>query len=57
MTEETKKPCKCPYCDTEIKDKESEECGFCKVKINHCKACSYPISDHIKECPNCGAKL
>jgi hypothetical protein len=58
MAEEKNKPCKCPYCDTEIKEKENaEECSFCKVKISLCSSCGYPVSSHIDKCPNCGNSL
>lgn len=51
------KPGKCPYCDAEIKDKDSDKCGFCKVKITLCSSCGYPVSNHIDKCPNCGKDL
>jgi len=57
MDKDIKKLCKCPYCDAEIKDKDSDECGFCKVKITLCKSCGYPVSSHIDKCPECGEKL
>ena len=57
MAQEKNKPCKCPYCDTELKEKEAEECSFCKVKITLCSSCGYPVSSHIKKCPNCGNDL
>jgi len=57
MDKDLKKPCKCPYCDAEIKNKDSDECGFCKVKITLCSSCGYPVSSHIDKCPECGKKL
>jgi len=49
--------CRCPYCDMTLEDSDVEYCIFCNFKINHCKACSYPVTDKMKKCPNCGAKL
>jgi len=56
MTQEKNKACKCPYCEAELK-KGDTECGFCKVKIIVCSSCGYPVSTHVKECPNCGNKI
>jgi hypothetical protein len=52
-----KSPCRCPYCDIVLEDSNVEYCIFCNFKINHCKVCSYPVTDKMKKCPNCGAKL
>ena len=57
MAQEKNNPCKCPYCEAEIKDKDSDECSFCNVSISKCNACGYPVSSHIDTCPNCGNKL
>lgn len=57
MAKDNDKPCKCPYCDAEIKEKDSEECSFCRVKITLCDSCGYPVSSHIDKCPSCGCKL
>jgi hypothetical protein len=52
-----KSPCRCPYCDMELDGTEVEYCSFCNFKIGHCTVCSYPVTDEIKKCPNCGVKL
>lgn len=57
MAKETNKPCKCPYCDAEIKETEEDECAFCKVKITTCDSCGYPVSSNIDKCPSCGKEL
>ena len=52
-----KTPIRCPYCDRELQDNEAEQCIFCRFKIDHCRICSYPVSDKMEKCPNCGTKL
>lgn len=52
-----KSPCRCPYCDIELMYSDVEYCIFCNFKISHCKVCSYPVTDKMKKCPNCGAIL
>ncbi len=56
MTDKEKMPCKCPYCESELKDDTTDKCSFCNVEINFCSQCSYPVSDKVEKCPNCGAK-
>ncbi|OFW62096.1 MAG: hypothetical protein A2Z35_02335 [Actinobacteria bacterium RBG_19FT_COMBO_36_27] len=56
-SEGKKGPCRCPYCDMELDSKEIEFCSFCNFKVSHCPSCSYPVSDKMIKCPNCGAKL
>jgi RNA polymerase subunit RPABC4/transcription elongation factor Spt4 len=55
--EDKKGPCRCPYCDMKITDNEAEYCPFCNFKVIHCPSCSYPVSDKMEKCPNCGARL
>ncbi len=56
-SEGKKGSCRCPYCDMELDSKEIEFCSFCNFKVSHCPSCSYPVSDKMKKCPNCGANL
>ncbi len=49
--------CRCPYCDMELESVEVEYCTFCNFKVSHCSLCSYPVTDKMEKCPNCGAKL
>jgi hypothetical protein len=48
---------RCPYCDMVFENSEMQYCIFCNFKVIHCPACSYPVSDKMTKCPNCGAKL
>ena len=52
-----KASCRCPYCDMELESSEVEYCSFCNFKVSHCTECSYPVSDKMEKCPNCGAEL
>jgi len=52
-----KAACRCPYCDMELESVEVEYCTFCNFKVSHCSLCSYPVTDKMEKCPNCGAKL
>ncbi|MDD5623028.1 MAG: hypothetical protein PHQ09_07750 [Actinomycetota bacterium] len=56
-SEGKKTACKCPYCDMELESAEVEYCNFCNFKVGHCPLCSYPVTDKMEKCPNCGAKL
>lgn len=56
-SESKKRTCRCPYCDMELANSEAEYCIFCNFKVSHCPQCSYPVTDKMKKCPNCGAKL
>ncbi|HEY4662532.1 MAG TPA: hypothetical protein VIH07_02520 [Candidatus Humimicrobiaceae bacterium] len=52
-----KAACRCPYCDKELESVEVEYCTFCNFKVSHCSLCSYPVTDKMEKCPNCGTKL
>lgn len=52
-----KKSCKCPYCDSELKEENINYCFYCKIDIVYCTKCGSPVSSNIEYCPNCGAKL
>ncbi|MDD3776642.1 MAG: hypothetical protein PHN32_03445 [Actinomycetota bacterium] len=57
MDKDKQSSCKCPYCDAELKLKESPICQVCHIKILHCPECGYPVSNNIDKCPNCGVRL
>jgi len=53
---ESKKKCKCPYCDIS----ESKPLPFCagsEAKMVFCKECGRKIPRTSKRCPGCGADL
>ena len=57
MDKDKQSSCKCPYCDAELKLKESPICQVCHIKILHCPECGYRVSNNIDKCPNCGVRL
>ena len=47
----------CPYCESELEDKESPFCQACHAELPHCPGCHEPVPKDANVCPHCGANI
>jgi len=55
-SENIKKECKCPFCETELNSGclEPVFCKPCNIKLVRCEKCGQLFKAELTKCPNCG---
>ncbi len=58
MSNENEKPqVYCPYCDEELEQPSSAQCGACGVEMFYCPRCGQSVAREQRVCPHCGADI